>query len=53
MSLPDTVDAVIVDCDGLLVDTETCWTRAETILATLTDPSLTRWAVGISASARR
>jgi HAD superfamily hydrolase (TIGR01509 family) len=32
MTLPDEVDAVIFDCDGLLVDTETCWTRAETKL---------------------
>jgi HAD superfamily hydrolase (TIGR01509 family) len=26
------IDAVIFDCDGLLVDTETAWTRAERIL---------------------
>ena len=26
------LDAVVFDCDGLLVDTETCWTRAETKL---------------------
>ena len=32
MSLPLDLDAVVFDCDGLLVDTETCWTRAETIL---------------------
>lgn len=32
MDLPSTVDAVVFDCDGLLVDTETCWTRAETAL---------------------
>ena len=32
MTLPDEVDAVVFDCDGLLVDTETCWTRAETAL---------------------
>ncbi|MEU4162114.1 HAD family phosphatase [Actinoplanes sp. NPDC026670] len=30
MALPENVDAVVFDCDGLLVDTETCWTRAET-----------------------
>ncbi|GAA1595275.1 HAD family hydrolase [Actinoplanes couchii] len=30
MTLPNHVDAVVFDCDGLLVDTETCWTRAET-----------------------
>jgi HAD superfamily hydrolase (TIGR01509 family) len=30
MTLPVHVDAVVFDCDGLLVDTETCWTRAET-----------------------
>lgn len=23
---------VLFDCDGLLLDTETCWTRAETAL---------------------
>jgi len=32
MSLPLDLDAVVFDCDGLLVDTETCWTRAETTL---------------------
>jgi HAD superfamily hydrolase (TIGR01509 family) len=32
MSLPLNVDAVVFDCDGLLVDTETCWTRAETAI---------------------
>lgn len=32
MDLPLTVDAVVFDCDGLLVDTESCWTRAETAL---------------------
>ena len=32
MSLPTDVDAVVFDCDGLLVDTEICWTRAETAL---------------------
>ncbi|MGH4031210.1 HAD family hydrolase [Actinomycetota bacterium Odt1-20B] len=26
------VDAVVFDCDGLLVDTESCWTRAEKAL---------------------
>lgn len=29
---PETVHAVVFDCDGLLVDTEVCWTRAETEL---------------------
>ncbi|GAA2572700.1 hypothetical protein GCM10010435_54380 [Winogradskya consettensis] len=32
MSLPLEVDAAVFDCDGLLVDTETCWTRAETVI---------------------
>jgi HAD superfamily hydrolase (TIGR01509 family) len=32
MSLPLHVDAVVFDCDGLLVDTETCWSRAETAI---------------------
>jgi HAD superfamily hydrolase (TIGR01509 family) len=32
MSLPTDVEAVVFDCDGLLVDTETGWTRAETAL---------------------
>ncbi|MFF5297711.1 HAD family hydrolase [Paractinoplanes globisporus] len=32
MVLPSSIDAVVFDCDGLLVDTETCWTRAETKL---------------------
>ncbi|WP_436534107.1 HAD family hydrolase [Actinoplanes sp. HUAS TT8] len=32
MDLPSHVDAVVFDCDGLLVDTETSWTRAETAL---------------------
>ncbi|MCX4527011.1 HAD family phosphatase [Streptomyces sp. NBC_01551] len=30
--LPDDVQAVVFDCDGLLVDTEVCWTRAETAI---------------------
>ncbi|MBU2663682.1 HAD family phosphatase [Actinoplanes bogorensis] len=30
MPLPLDVDAVVFDCDGLLVDTESAWTRAET-----------------------
>lgn len=29
-SLPPAPEAVVFDCDGLLVDTEVCWTRAET-----------------------
>jgi HAD superfamily hydrolase (TIGR01509 family) len=29
-SLPLAPQAVVFDCDGLLVDTEVCWTRAET-----------------------
>ncbi|GAA2604582.1 HAD family hydrolase [Paractinoplanes durhamensis] len=32
MGLPLEVDAIVFDCDGLLVDTETCWTRAETAI---------------------
>ncbi|GIM91721.1 HAD family hydrolase [Paractinoplanes toevensis] len=32
MSLPQVVDSIVFDCDGLLVDTETCWTRAETAI---------------------
>jgi beta-phosphoglucomutase-like phosphatase (HAD superfamily) len=32
MELPAHVDAVVIDCDGLLVDTETSWTRAETAI---------------------
>lgn len=30
--LPTEVDAIVFDCDGLLVDTETCWSRAESAL---------------------
>jgi HAD superfamily hydrolase (TIGR01509 family) len=30
--LPLDVQAVVFDCDGLLADTEICWTRAETAL---------------------
>jgi HAD superfamily hydrolase (TIGR01509 family) len=30
--LPLDAEAVVFDCDGLLVDTEACWTRAETAL---------------------
>jgi HAD superfamily hydrolase (TIGR01509 family) len=32
MGIPLHVDAVVFDCDGLLADTETCWTRAETAI---------------------
>jgi HAD superfamily hydrolase (TIGR01509 family) len=32
MGIPLDVDAVVFDCDGLLADTETCWTRAETTI---------------------
>ncbi|GIF75718.1 HAD family hydrolase [Asanoa siamensis] len=32
MPLPIDVDAVVFDCDGLLVDTEPGWTRAETAI---------------------
>jgi hypothetical protein len=28
--LPLDAEAVVFDCDGLLVDTEACWTRAGT-----------------------
>ena len=30
--LPLTVSAVVFDCDGLLLDTESCWSRAEAAL---------------------
>lgn len=32
MPLPSQVSAVVFDCDGLLLDTETCWSRAEASL---------------------
>ena len=32
MTLPTHVSAVVFDCDGLLLDTETCWSRAEASL---------------------
>ncbi|MGW1895142.1 HAD family hydrolase [Streptomyces sp. NPDC002004] len=31
-SLPTPTEAVVFDCDGLLVDTEVCWTAAETAI---------------------
>ncbi|MEV4439555.1 HAD family phosphatase [Streptomyces sp. NPDC049577] len=31
-SLPSDTEAVVFDCDGLLVDTESCWTVAETAI---------------------
>ncbi|MFG3098374.1 HAD family hydrolase [Streptomyces sp. NPDC048202] len=31
-SLPADTEAVVFDCDGLLVDTETCWTVAESAI---------------------
>lgn len=31
-SLPTSAEAVVFDCDGLLVDTEACWTIAETAI---------------------
>lgn len=34
---PPTNGPVLFDCDGLLLDTETCWTRAETALFTRYD----------------
>lgn len=27
--MPQRVSAMVFDCDGLLLDTETCWSRAE------------------------
>jgi HAD superfamily hydrolase (TIGR01509 family) len=32
MGIPMNVDAVVFDCDGLLAETESAWTRAETAL---------------------
>ena len=32
MHLPATVSAAVFDCDGLLLDTESCWSRAEAAL---------------------
>ncbi|MEZ0363737.1 HAD family hydrolase [Mycobacterium sp. pUA109] len=32
MTLPPQVSAIVFDCDGLLLDTETCWSRAEAAL---------------------
>ena len=32
MPLPSAVSAIVFDCDGLLLDTESCWSRAETSL---------------------
>ncbi|BBY64213.1 HAD family hydrolase [Mycolicibacterium helvum] len=32
MTLPQSVSAIVFDCDGLLLDTETCWSRAEAAL---------------------
>jgi len=32
MTLPARVSAIVFDCDGLLLDTETCWSRAEASL---------------------
>jgi hypothetical protein len=31
-SLPTSTEAVVFDCDGLLVDTEACWTAAESAI---------------------
>jgi beta-phosphoglucomutase-like phosphatase (HAD superfamily) len=32
MCMPTHVDAVVFDCDGLLAETESAWTRAETAI---------------------
>jgi beta-phosphoglucomutase-like phosphatase (HAD superfamily) len=32
MTLPPHVSAIVFDCDGPLLDTETCWSRAEASL---------------------
>lgn len=32
MRMPTEVDAVVFDCDGLLAETESAWTRAETAI---------------------
>lgn len=32
MALPSRVSAIVFDCDGLLLDTESCWSRAEAAL---------------------
>ena len=32
VAIPSVVSAVVFDCDGLLLDTETCWSRAEASL---------------------
>jgi HAD superfamily hydrolase (TIGR01509 family) len=32
MELPSHVSGIVFDCDGLLLDTETCWSRAESAL---------------------
>ncbi|KQR96166.1 hypothetical protein ASG12_18325 [Williamsia sp. Leaf354] len=32
MMLPPRVSAIVFDCDGLLLDTESCWSRAEAAL---------------------
>lgn len=32
MALPPRVSAIVFDCDGLLLDTESCWSRAEAAL---------------------
>jgi DNA-binding MarR family transcriptional regulator len=33
MRMPTVVDAVVFDCDGLLAETESAWTRAETTVS--------------------